>query len=246
MAKPVDTKAKERKQKIVLGVGGVLLLGLLAFQLPKLMKGSSSPSAVVASGTTTTSTATPSAAGAASLAGNVSFAATKEKLPSFSRFKSKDPFVQLVSASAAGDSSGSSLGTSSGTPVAGAPAPGTATVTTGASSGAPIYGTVAGSSTKAGAPANGTGGKKPVTLPGATLKVNGVKMHVQLGDSFPEAKPIFRLAGITPGGVQVALIKGGLADGSSSLSVQKRHPMTLVNTADDKRYTIVFLSSNKT
>jgi hypothetical protein len=246
-AKPADIKAKQRKQKIILGAGGVLLLLLLAFQLPKLMKGSPPPPAgsLSASGaaTPTASTGAP-----ASLAGTATFAASKEKLTSFTLFKHKDPFVPLVSdAAASGDSSGSSLGTSAGTtptPVEGAPAPGTATVTTGSG---PLYGTVSGSSPKAGAgAAGGTSGKKPAALPGAVVKVNGVKMHVQLGDTFPEAKPIFRLAGITSGSAQIALVKGGLADGSAALTVQKNHPMTLVNTADNKRYTIVFLSSNKT
>ena len=41
--KAPDPKAKSKKQKIILAVGGVILLGLLAFQLPKLMKGSPPP-----------------------------------------------------------------------------------------------------------------------------------------------------------------------------------------------------------
>ena len=41
--KPDLIKAqKERKQKILLAVGGVLLIGVLALQLPKLLKHSSS------------------------------------------------------------------------------------------------------------------------------------------------------------------------------------------------------------
>ena len=38
MAKKIDPKAKAKKQKIYAAVGGVLLLGLLAFQVPRTMK----------------------------------------------------------------------------------------------------------------------------------------------------------------------------------------------------------------
>ena len=37
---PEERAARERKQKIFVVVGGVLLLGLLAIQLPKLLGGS--------------------------------------------------------------------------------------------------------------------------------------------------------------------------------------------------------------
>src|SRR5438105_955206 len=54
MATKPDLKAqKVRKQKIFLAVGGVLLVGVLAFQLPKLLKSSKSPSAAPATTETT-------------------------------------------------------------------------------------------------------------------------------------------------------------------------------------------------
>ena len=56
MARVSNAKAKEKKQRIVLAIAGVLLLGLLAVQGPKflkLMKGSSS----AATATTTTTVA---------------------------------------------------------------------------------------------------------------------------------------------------------------------------------------------
>jgi len=42
---PEERAARERKQKIFVVVGGLLLVALLAFQLPKLLGGSSSPDA---------------------------------------------------------------------------------------------------------------------------------------------------------------------------------------------------------
>ncbi len=38
MAKSFDPKAKAKRQKIIAAAGGVLLLGLLAFQVPRTMK----------------------------------------------------------------------------------------------------------------------------------------------------------------------------------------------------------------
>jgi hypothetical protein len=57
--KPVDPlKAKEKKQKILLAVLGVVFLGLMAFQLPRVMKQLNPPAPPVQT-TATTGTATP-------------------------------------------------------------------------------------------------------------------------------------------------------------------------------------------
>lgn len=223
--KPVDNKAKERKQKIFLAVGGVLLLGLLAFQLPKLMKGGSSPAA------TTTTTASATSAGAGPVLESASFAATKETLASFTFFKSKDPFVAVVSDQTAAPAS----------PPAPATTPASVPAVTAPSAG-PVFGTVDGPATSTPAPRNPG---KAQQLPGAVIKLNGTTIRVALGDTFPKNQPIFRLAGIKAGGVRIALVKGGLADGTSAITVPKRHPVTLVNTADNKRWTIVVLSATQ-
>src|SRR5262249_56833791 len=61
MAKKIDPKAKAKRQKIFAAIGGVILLGLLAFQVPRPMKllhpphESSSSSAPAATTTTPTS-----------------------------------------------------------------------------------------------------------------------------------------------------------------------------------------------
>ena len=38
MAKRLDPKAKAKRDKVIAGVGGVLLLGVLAFAIPMTMK----------------------------------------------------------------------------------------------------------------------------------------------------------------------------------------------------------------
>src|SRR5438094_8311188 len=140
--KKFDPKAKAKRQKIIAGVGGVILLGVLAFQVPRTMKmlNQSNASAADTTPTATTGAATtgpiapPSLGGGnatASTASNVSSDGVNDPdvLPSpqsgqllaFSRFRSKDPFSQQLDLNcASGDgqgcpSTGSASPTSSGT-----------------------------------------------------------------------------------------------------------------------------------
>lgn len=96
---PEARAAKERKQKIFVIVGGLLLLGLVAFQLPRLLGGSDTPEATA--GATAqldgASGSIPAQAAPTALvdgSGNLSPAAGK--LRSLSTFSRKDPFVQQV------------------------------------------------------------------------------------------------------------------------------------------------------
>jgi len=95
-----ERAARERKQKIFLVVGGILLLGLLAFQLPKLLGGSPSPAAGPAEETTVaadpTGAALPRATNVALVDTDRRLEAAPGKLSSFSVFSLKDPFVQQV------------------------------------------------------------------------------------------------------------------------------------------------------
>src|SRR3954447_21243067 len=118
MAKKIDPKAKAKRQKIYAGVGGVLLLAVLAFQVPRTLKmlhpaDASSTSSAPA---TTTSSATPTPISAPSLSGGNASASTASVAPggdgisdpdavpppqsgqllAFGLFRSKDPFVQQL------------------------------------------------------------------------------------------------------------------------------------------------------
>ena len=135
--KTVDPlKAKQKKQKIVATVLGVVFVGLLAFQVPRVMKQlhpaapvHSSSSSSSSSSTTTTTAGTPSLAaptlssgsqtpGAGSgsdpsLASAAAAAVADGQLTSFSRFASKDPFAQQLSDKKSSSSPGASGGDSS-------------------------------------------------------------------------------------------------------------------------------------
>src|SRR5205823_11460534 len=77
MAKKIDPKAKAKKQKIYAAIGGMLLLGLLAFQVPRTMKMLHPPNANdAASSTPTSTTATTGPIAAPSLSGGNATAAS--------------------------------------------------------------------------------------------------------------------------------------------------------------------------
>jgi len=115
MAKKIDPKAKAKKQKIYAAIGGVLLLGLLAFQVPRTMKmlnppnlNDTSPAAPTTTTPTTGPIAAPSLSGgnatAISSTGTGAGLADPDALPlpqsgqllAFGLFRSKDPFAQQL------------------------------------------------------------------------------------------------------------------------------------------------------
>src|SRR5438874_7336598 len=145
-------KAKQKKQKIVAAVLGVLFVGLLAFQVPRVMK-QLHPSAPTAAAAATTTAApaggtptlaaptlagsgqTPSTTGGSSDLSSATPTVQDGQLASFSLFASKDPFAQQLSdektsstsgatsSPSGGSSSGSGSGSGSGAGVTGAKAP---------------------------------------------------------------------------------------------------------------------------
>lgn len=237
MATKPDLKAqKARKQKIILAVGGVLLIGVLALQLPKLLKHSSSASATPAAtitspdgtttppaGSTTTPVSTPSAPvnvsaskNSAQLAGVVLSPATtpdagKGQLWSFSRFKAKDPFVPQVK-----EGSGSSTTTAS----------------------SPSGGTTATPGGTTGASGNSGGSSTPVApLAYATLFVNGHPQQLTLKQQFPKADPIFVLVKLVGKNARIGVAGGSFTAGNTVL-LQLGKKVTLMNTTTGQRYVV--------
>jgi len=237
MARVTNAKAKEKKQKIILGVAGVLLLGLVAIQGPKFMKlvKGSSPAATA---TTTASSTTSSTTAVVSTSAHSSLAASSDKLSSLRLFRAKDPFAPLVSDTAAAAPAPTSTPAPAPAPAptpAPAPAPTPAPVVTlsPATASGPLFGTVAPVSK----------GSKSKSLPTARIVLNGKPAQIALGKTFPASKPVFRLAGVLPGSISIALADGSLADGSSALKLRNGQSTTLMNTADRHRYTIKLVAT---
>jgi hypothetical protein len=242
MAKKIDPKAKAKRQKIYAAIGGVILLGVLAFQVPRTLKmlhpptdsSSSSSTPAATAGSSTTPIAAPSLSG-----GNVTAAATSSsggdgladpdvvpapasgQLLSFGLFRTKDPFRQQLEASGSTGPTG---------------------VTTGKKT------TVPKGPTGATGPRTGGGSTSPTAPPvrvvptTAVISVNGSPESVQVGGSFPSSDPFFTLVSLTVKTARVGIAGGSLENGAAAVTLQKSKPVTLLNTADGTRYVLRLLS----
>ena len=236
--KPVDPlKAKEKKQKILLAVLGVVFLGLMAFQVPRVMKQLNPPAPPVQT-TATTGTATPGSPtlavptlrGAAqggtettdasgSLVSADGTAMQDGQLGSFSRFASKDPFSQQLSEDT--DSSGASTGGSSA------------------------------------GPGSGSGVEDPGVpdLPGtepapgsAIISLNGTLYTVPVGTDFPQSSPtdptllpLFHLVSLTAHAARISIVGGAYSSGARTVTLKEKKAVTLMNTADGTRYKLILM-----
>jgi len=246
MAKKHDPKAKAKRQKIFAAVGGVLLLGVLAFQVPRTLKllhqsnanASSEPtSSVPSTGTTGPiapptlggGNATPTAAAAVSSDGvsdpGVLPAPQSGQLLAFSRFHTKDPFAQQLATGATGASGA------------------TATGATGASG---STGSGSGSGSSTGSSGSAGGATPPSSTPAkpttAKISTNGVSEDVQVGAQFPASNPTFVLVSLTKTTAKIGIAGGSLAGSKQTVTLKKNTPLTLMNTADGTRYVLRLIS----
>jgi hypothetical protein len=232
-------KAKAAKQKKIAIVGGALLLIIMAVEVPMMMKRLHRPttSPVVATDTQTTAAAPastdplapPTLAGAPAATTTASTPtglvadpqpqAGPGQLAAFSRFETKDPFAPGNAAT--GPASPSTPKTPK------VPAPPT-----------PPKQPAGGSSTP---PA------PPVPPPtSAVIAVNGQLESVAVGADFPAANPMFHLVSLTETTAKIAIAGGSYADGSPTLTLRVKKPVTLQNTADGSRFTIELLPQGTT
>ena len=245
MAKKIDPKAKAKRQKIYAGVGGVILLAVLAFQVPrtlKMMHPSTETSSSPAPATTTSATPTPISA--PSLAGGNAAASTAAAAPggdgisdpdaipaaesgqllAFGLFRSKDPFVQQLSLNGATGATGV------------VPASAGATGPTG-----PATGSARASRSRRRQPVSAS------TVPtaaatSAAISVNGAPESVKVGGNFPAAKPYFKLVSLTKKGAKISIAGGSLENGAPTVTLTKNKALTLMNTADGTRYVLRLVS----
>jgi hypothetical protein len=223
-------KAKQKRQKIIAAVLGVVFLGVLAFTGPKTWKQLHPKAPPIP--TTTTATATPptgtptlaaptlqgagqDASATASTTGSLASATLTVQdgqLASFSRFASKDPFAQQLSDDETGSTStGSSSSSGSSSPDNTTSIPGNE-------------------------PAPGT----------AVISVNGTLLTVTVGDDFPETSPtdptlvpLFHLVSLTAHTAKISIVGGAYSSGAKTITLKENKRVTLMNTADGTRYTLV-------
>lgn len=221
-AKKVDAKAKAKRQKIILAVLGVVFLGVLAWQVPSVLKimnkkppvAATTPPAAVVPGTPVppvpgapvSATPTP---GAGLIDSDPAAQAAGGQLVTFDRFSSKDPFQQQARIPAATPS---------------APAD-------------PKVGVAASSDAKPPPP-------PPAPAPkSAQISVNGSSQTVSKGGRFPHSDPVFVLVSVSRTTAQVAISGGSLDSGGTTLTLRKGKKLTLENTVDSARYVLLLVST---
>lgn len=244
--KQIDhTAAKAKKQKTILIVMGVALLGLGAIQGPKLWKQLNPPAAAPAPApVASAATGSPSpAAAAAPPAGTPSASGPRPtallagvtittpgppvrgagQLRSFTLFTAKDPFVPQASDELSGTTTPTAEPTLSDTQPGAAPG-------TNASAGGG-----AGSGTAAPAP-------KPAapTPTYVTVSLNGKAYALVLKDAFPKADPLFVVTAVKPELVRIGVAGGSFADGKT-IPVKLGQKVVLVNDATGARYVLRLL-----
>jgi hypothetical protein len=217
-------KAKQKKQKIIAAVLGVAFLGLMAFQVPRVMKMMKTPPPPVQPTAATATTpagaptlAAPTLGGAqqpgpatdstGSLAAAPATTVQDGQLASFSRFVSKDPFSQQLSDTPSPSSSTGSSGSSSSGGGAGHSAPA-------------VHGN---------APAPGS----------AVISVNGTLYTVATKTDFPQPTPVFHLVSVTAHTAKISIAGGSYSSGAQTVTLRENKPVTLMNTADGTRYTLI-------
>jgi hypothetical protein len=218
MAKAVDLQAaKERKQKKIAAVGGVLLVIVLFVQVPRMLKmmdgGAEEPAVAAPSPAPATAPApAPVGAGPTREAEGV----VSASLISFSRFASKDPFVQQVKEAKAKASDGSTVADTAGGPDE-------------------PEGAIGGSE-----PDRGTSEPGPVARTTAEIEVNGLAETISVGTAFPAAAPMFLLGSVSAKSVVIKVADGGsFASGDPTLKLTLGKSVTLVNTADGTRFVLL-------
>ena len=211
---PAERAARERKQKIFLVVGGILLLAMLAFQLPKILGGSSAPTAAPAEETVVGGNpVTPSTARSIPVVlvdTDRRSGAAPGKLTSFGVFSSKDPFVQQV-------------------------------VTDSASAGAQTGSGTKGQPAKTGTKSFSV---SPTSAAAVTIvSVNGARQALEPGAAFPASDPVFLLVAEQPNAktVVIGVAGGAYASGAKTTKLKVGKPLILVNTTTGARYRIVLV-----
>jgi hypothetical protein len=215
--KLTQAQQRDRRAKIMLAVLGVALLAVLGFELPSFLGGSG-----------TSATSTPATTGAPAVLADAPVPAAKQQLAHFSRFSAKNPFHALAGTTSTPTQtapSKSAQQTKTTTSPAKLPTPAPLVLSM-----HPVTTTTSESSKPAG----------PLVT-AAVLRLNGVRHVITVGQSFPDAHPVFKLLAVGSTKMWVRLLGGSLTDGSQTLVVPADRPVQLLNRTADLKYLLRFV-----
>jgi hypothetical protein len=242
-------QVKAAKQKKIVIVGSVLLLALLAYEVPKTMKmlnakpvagatavpTTAAPTAPAPAVPGATPPATPAAGtpavatggtGVDSIVVNADLSPTplEGQLTNMTAtFTTKDPFKQQLNVGTAPSTPGAATGTTGGKKKSGSVVPGSGTGT---------GTTTTGPSTPAAAPTS------------AVISINGVDSPVDVAGDFPAGQPLFHLVSLTANTAKISIYGGSLSSGAPAITLRLNVATTLMNTADGTRYTLILRSTS--
>ena len=231
--------AKERRKKKLAIVGAVLLVAVLAIQVPRTMKMLNRPSGPPAEEAQAadeetrppapTSAAAPLPQAAPPLVEGGSLGSAR--LVAFTRFSRKDPFRPQIREDAGAGASERSAARPAAKPKT----------------------TKERKSAHAGAserkerpklvPRRGGGVRsRPALATSALISINGVREEVKIGGAFPASDKLFTLASLGPGVAKIGISGGSLAGGGRTVTLERGRDLTLENTASGARYRLRLLS----
>ncbi|MHB8642123.1 MAG: hypothetical protein ACYDA3_04480 [Gaiellaceae bacterium] len=241
-------QVKAAKQKKIVIAGSVLLLALLAYEVPKTMKmlnakpvanayaaapaaaTPATPAPAVSSATpaaspTATASATPAVATGGSSVDSIVVNADLTPTPLEGQltdltatFTTKDPFKQQLIAGSTSSPPTTTTGTTPAKKTGGSVVPGSGTGT--------------GTTTPAGAPTS------------AVISINGIDSPVDVAGDFPAVQPLFHLVSLTAKTAKISIAGGSLSSGAPTITLKLNVPTTLMNTADGTRYKLVLVSTS--
>jgi hypothetical protein len=258
-------KQKEARQKKLLFALLPVLLLLLAWQGPGMLKAfsggdapaetapapapssatepvptpaPSDPAAVVPPATPAAATPADPPVPAAELPEtDVPVAAGAGQLVALDRFVGKDPFKQQVVEKEGGGSG--DAGSSGSTSAGGRNGSGSGESGTGESAAG------SGAVPTANAPSGGGGEFAPDDgkRTSATVDVNGTREELFVASTFPNVDPIFRIVSIAPKSAKIELVTGQFSNGRTTLTLRLGKRLTLVSQPDGLRYVVTLLAT---
>ena len=202
--------AAERRKKIILASLIVLFVALMAFQLPKLLKGSeSSATAPVPV------SAVPATAGAGSVTAVTSAPVrSSARVRAIRRMSARDPFVPLIRENAA---------TASAAPATSSPRVRRAVRAAVPTRVVPLRGV-----------------PRAVKPTAAVLVVNGRRQVVGVREAFGFGEATFRVVSVGRKTMRLQVSGGSFGAGKQTITVRKGHRVKLVNTATGESFSIRF------
>ncbi len=69
--------------------------------------------------------------------------------------------------------------------------------------------------------------------------MNGTRYTVSTASDFPQGSPFFHLVSVTAHSAKISIAGGSYSSGAPTVTLRENKPVTLVNTADGTRYTLI-------